>query len=135
MVGQYSSLGVSRYLAFCLPKLTWRLQYYLSDILKMIGRTSSIFFQKLNLCLTCWNLVVAVAAASCVAKFKRRPMYLTCTISLLLCYVAWTVSMEETMKALKSKTVNNSAGVATIFFIFMYAPCAYHHSFLSLPAN
>lgn len=99
------------------------ISYYLGDLLQMIGKTSSIFKQKLNVGLSCWNLVCAFTAAVLVTRFKRRTMYLTCTISLLLCYIAWTVSMEEAMKALAADSTNQAAGVATIFFIFMYAPC------------
>lgn len=99
------------------------ISYYLGDLLQMIGKTSSLFKQKLNVGLSCWNLVTGFTAAVLVTRFKRRAMYLTCTISLLLCYIAWTVSMEEAMKALAADTTNQAAGVATIFFIFMYQPC------------
>ncbi|KAK5940262.1 hypothetical protein PMZ80_007682 [Knufia obscura] len=99
------------------------ISYYLGDILEMVGKTSSIFKQKLNVGLSAWNGVSALAAALVVTRFKRRPMYLACTCSLLICYICWTVTMEQTMTAIARETTNNAAAIATIFFIFAYAPC------------
>ena len=58
-----------------------------------------------------------------VTKFRRRVMYMACTISLLLCYIAWTVSMKYAMTAHDAGLKNTSAGIATIFFIYAYSPC------------
>ena len=99
------------------------ISYYLGDILEMIGQTSSIFKQKLNVGLSAWGLVCAFTAAMLVTRFKRRVMYLTCTISLLLCYIGWTITMQQTMSAIDRGTTNSAAAAATIFFIFAYSPC------------
>lgn len=96
------------------------ISYYLGDLLSMIGKTDSVFKQKINVSIACWNLVTGAAAASLVTKFKRRPMYLVCTCSLLIVYISWTVSMERAMAALNAKVPNSAAGVATIFFIYAY---------------
>lgn len=50
-------------------------------------------------------------------------MYLTCTISLLICYICWTITMQQTMSAIARGATNNAAAAATIFFIFAYSPC------------
>ena len=89
----------------------------------MVGNSTSIFEQQINVGVACWSLVVAFAAAVLVTRFPRRAMYLTCTISLLLCYIAWTISMKVAKTALDAGSENQAAGIATIFFIFAYAPC------------
>jgi hypothetical protein len=96
------------------------ISYYLGDLLTMIGKTDSLFKQQINVSLACWNFVCGATAASLVTKFKRRPMYLVCTCSLLIVYISWTVSMERAMSALAVKQSNSAAGVATLFFIFAY---------------
>ncbi|KAK6063412.1 hypothetical protein SCUP234_07216 [Seiridium cupressi] len=98
------------------------ISYYLSDILNMIGKTESLFKQQINVSIACWNLFNAAIIASVVTRFKRRRMYLICTISLLIVYISWTVSMERAMAALAAKEVNSAAGAATIFFIYAYYP-------------
>jgi len=99
------------------------ISYYLGDILEMVGVTSSIFKQKLNVGLAAWGLVCGFTAAMLVTRFKRRAMYLACTCSLLIVYICWTVTMQQTMSAIDRGTTNSAAAAATIFFIFMYSPC------------
>ncbi|ETS84567.1 hypothetical protein PFICI_02592 [Pestalotiopsis fici W106-1] len=99
------------------------ISYYLSDLLSMVGQTSSVFKAKLNVGLACWSLVCAVVCASVVTRFKRRSMFLACAISSLVVYICWTVSMERAIAALDAGTTNPAAGAATIFFIFAYNPC------------
>ena len=99
------------------------ISYYLGDLLAMVGNSTSIFKQKINVATACWGLIVAFTAAMLVTRFRRRVMYLTCTVSLLLCYIAWTVSMKVAKTALDAGNENHAAGIATIFFIFAYSPC------------
>lgn len=94
------------------------ISYYLGDLLAMIGHTQSTFKQKINLGNSCWSLVCGVVASLLVTRFRRRTMYLACTISLLLVYISWTISMQQAMLAKQEKRKNESAGIATIFFIF-----------------
>jgi hypothetical protein len=82
-----------------------------------MGYTDSKFKGKLNVGLTCWGLVNGVTIALFVKKFRRRVMYLTCTISLLCVYIGWTISMERFLNA-KAEI----AAKLTIFFIFAYSP-------------
>jgi hypothetical protein len=99
------------------------ISYYLGDLLAMIGHTDSVFKQKINLANSCWSLVCGVAMALLVTRFKRRTMYLACTISLLVVYICWTVTMQQSIAAGNSGIKNSAAGAATIFFIFAYSPC------------
>lgn len=89
----------------------------------MIGMNDSLTKQKINVGIACWSLVCGVTVALLVRRFRRRVMYLACTISLLLCYISWTISMERAVHALDNDYTNQSASIATIFFIFMYSPC------------
>ncbi|KAI8303487.1 High-affinity glucose transporter [Colletotrichum sp. SAR11_59] len=99
------------------------ISYYLGDLLGMIGMNDSLTKQKINVGIACWSLVCGVTVALLVRRFRRRVMYLACTISLLLCYISWTISMERAVHALDNDYKNQSASIATIFFIFMYSPC------------
>jgi len=104
------------------------ISYYLGDLLKLIGYTDSTYIQKINVSIACWSLVCAFTVSMLVTRIRRRVMYLMCTISLLCCYIAWTISMERAQTAataFKNKTgqPNQAANVATLFFIYAYSPC------------
>lgn len=49
-------------------------------------------------------------------------MYMVCTVSLLLVYISWTVSMAKSMEAIAIKQSNDGAVTATLFFIYAYTP-------------
>ncbi|KAK3348524.1 general substrate transporter [Neurospora tetraspora] len=99
------------------------ISYFLGDLLKMIGYTESTFIQKINVSIACWSLICGVTVSLLVTRIRRRVMYMACTISLLLCYIAWTISMERAMTGKKIGKPNNGANIATLFFIYMYSPC------------
>lgn len=98
------------------------ISYFLGDLLEMIGKHESVFKQQINVALACWNLVCGTIASLLVLRFKRRHMYLACTISSLAVYVFWTISMQQAMKGRDLGTPNQAANGAVIFFIFAYAP-------------
>lgn len=91
---------------------------YLVPILEMIGITNSETKLKFSVGREAWGFVVCFTLASITPRFPRRRMYLLCTVCLLLCYTAWTVSQARQMI-----TKSEAAGIATIFFIFLYTPC------------
>ena len=104
------------------------ISYYLGDLLQLIGYTDSTYIQKINVSIACWSLVCAFTVSMLVTRIRRRVMYLACTISLLCCYIAWTVSMERAQTAAAAKKAgtgeaNQAANVATLFFIYAYSPC------------
>jgi hypothetical protein len=101
------------------------ISYYLGDILEHIGYTDPLFKSKLNTGLTAWNLVNATCYALIVKRFARRKMYLTCTISLLCCYIGWTISMRYAYlpEGVDPTAASVAAGKVVIFFIFVYALC------------
>ncbi|KAK0708054.1 general substrate transporter [Lasiosphaeris hirsuta] len=105
------------------------ISYYLGDLLALIGFSDSTYIQKINVSIACWSLFCGVTVSLLVVKIRRRVMYMACTISLLLCYIAWTVSMEraqtaaDLFKAGLAATPNKAANIATLFFIYAYSPC------------
>ncbi|KAK4223358.1 putative sugar transporter [Podospora fimiseda] len=99
------------------------ISYYLGDLLNMIGMKNSTDIQKINLSIACWSLICAFTVSMLVVKIRRRVMYLACTISLLLCYISWTVAMERAQHAVALGTPNQSANIAVLFFIYAYSPC------------
>lgn len=99
------------------------ISYYLGDLLAMIGKSDSVFKQQINVASSCWQLVCGTCVAFLVTRFKRRQMYLVCTVSLLCVYIAWTISMERAISGKESGRPNDAANVATIFWIFAYSPC------------
>ena len=62
-------------------------QYYLTLILDSIGYTTQDKQTLINGILTIWNLVTTLFFSFLVNKFKRRTMFLTSTIAMLVCYV------------------------------------------------
>lgn len=91
--------------------------------MSMIGIKDSHTKQQLNVGYAAWSLVTGAAVALVVTRFKRRTLYLTCTISLLMVYTGWTVAMQKATTAQKAGGHNGSASAASAFFIFAYQPC------------
>ncbi|KAF1934891.1 hexose transporter-like protein [Clathrospora elynae] len=94
------------------------ISYYLNDLLGLIGYRDADFKGKVNVGLNSWNLVNAVAISLLVRRFPRRKMYLICASSLLCCYVAWTIAVQQysTNRRVESARL-------TIAIIFLYQAC------------
>ncbi|KAI1437863.1 general substrate transporter [Xylaria sp. CBS 124048] len=99
------------------------ISYYLGDILQSIGRTDSVFKQKINVAIAAWSLLTGTITSVLVKQFRRRVMYLACTCSLILVYIGWTISMKYAIAGADSGKTNTGAGIAVLFFIFAYGPC------------
>ncbi|KUJ18219.1 major myo-inositol transporter iolT [Mollisia scopiformis] len=99
------------------------ISYYLSTILDMIGYNTTYAKTRINISNQCWSLVSAGIAALTVTRFPRRRMFLLGTISMLLVFIGWTVSMERVLSANAKSMTNNSAAIAVLFFIYAYSPC------------
>jgi hypothetical protein len=97
--------------------------YFFGDLMTMIGIKDSITKQKLNVGYAAWSLVTGGAVALVVTRFKRRTLYMICTVSLLLVYTGWTVAMQKATLAEKAGGHNAAASAASAFFIFAYQPC------------
>ena len=66
--------------------LTYSGSAYLKRVLEDVGITDNKTVNQINLANTCWNLVNGLVFVFLVYRFRRRTMYLTCTISLLCVY-------------------------------------------------
>ncbi|KAG8848593.1 hypothetical protein FRB91_010690 [Serendipita sp. 411] len=91
------------------------ISYYLKRILADVGITSNKTVNQINVANTCWGLVNATTLAFVVYRFKRRTMYLACTISLLLVYTSWTTCAARYTVAKDSKAAH---GVLALIFIY-----------------
>ncbi|KAF8178016.1 hexose transporter [Pholiota molesta] len=92
--------------------------YFLARILDNVGIHDNRTKNLINLANTCWGFVNATILALTVSRLKRRTMYLTCTISLLVVFTGWTVA-----SARYSIDGDQGSSKAVIAFIFLYSPC------------
>jgi len=89
--------------------------YYLFQILKQIGYTSSSTQDVINGALTIFNAIVAITMCFFVDKVGRRPLFLVSTAGMLCAYIAWTIAASQYVK-----TGANGAVQAVLAFIFVY---------------
>jgi hypothetical protein len=94
------------------------LSYFLNDLLGLVGYNDPSFKGKINVGLSSWNLVSAVCISLLVKRFPRRKMYLICASSLLCCYIAWTISVQQ-----YTTRKNVIPARMTIAIIFIYQAC------------
>lgn len=92
--------------------------YFLARILDNVGIHDNHTKNVINLGNTCWGFFNATILALTVSRFKRRTMYLACTISLLTVFTAWTIA-----SARYAITQDQGSSRAVIAFIFLYSPC------------
>ncbi|RDB20183.1 Lactose permease [Hypsizygus marmoreus] len=92
--------------------------YFLARILDNVGVHDNHTKNVINLGLTCWGFINATVFALTVSRFKRRTIYLTCTISLLTVFTAWTIA-----SARYALTQDQASSKAVIVFVFLYSPC------------
>ncbi|KAJ7875359.1 major facilitator superfamily domain-containing protein [Mycena olivaceomarginata] len=90
---------------------------YLPRILASIGIHDNMTKNRLNLALSCWGLLCAVTLALITPRFKRRPMFLACTVSILVVLVGWTAATAQF-----AKTQNHAWALTVLAFIFLFSP-------------
>lgn len=105
--------------------------YYFGDLLAMVGISSSTTKQKMNVGYAAWSLVTGAAVAFVVTRFRRRTLYIICTVALLLIYTGWTICFKYAIQAKDAGYINEAASDTSIFFIFAYQP-AYNIGFNAL---
>lgn len=99
------------------------LSYYQNILYEMMGYTSTYAKTRINLANACWSLIVSCIAAYIVTVFRRRPMFMLSSASMLTVFASMTIAFERLSVAKKLKRKNKSAGIAALFFYFAYAPC------------
>ncbi|KAI2462897.1 MFS general substrate transporter [Annulohypoxylon bovei var. microspora] len=93
------------------------LSFYMKKILNLVGITENRTVQKVILSNTCWGLINAVPIAIIAPRFRRRAMFLTCTIGTAVVYTVWTVASARF--ALENSA---TAAIPVLVFIFVYSP-------------
>lgn len=94
--------------------------YYLKQVLDSIGITSTKRQLQINGGLMIYNLGICVILTGIVVKVRRRAMFLTSTMGMLVSYVIWTI-----LSALNEKNnfSNKSLANGVLAFIFLYYLC------------
>ncbi|CUM50056.1 uncharacterized protein AC631_00900 [Debaryomyces fabryi] len=93
--------------------------FYLSKVLNSIGISDEKEQLKINGCLMIYNWATAVAVSFFVNRFRRRTLFMTSTILMLLTYVIWTVlSAINEQRDFKEASLGKGV-LAMIFFYYL----------------
>ncbi|KAJ7482236.1 hexose transporter [Mycena galericulata] len=90
---------------------------YLPRILGSVGIHDNMTKNRVNLAHASWGLLCATTVALQAPKFKRRTMFLTCAISLLLVMVGLTVATAEW-----TNLHTRGSATAVLALIFLFSP-------------
>jgi sugar porter (SP) family MFS transporter len=89
--------------------------YYATDVYKSIGITDGDTQLGLNGGLTILSLIVSCSCAMLVDRVGRRPLFITATAAMCVCFILWTISSSQ-----QEKTGSGAAGRAVIAFIWIF---------------
>ncbi|KAK5168389.1 uncharacterized protein LTR77_006959 [Saxophila tyrrhenica] len=89
--------------------------YFLAKVLATVGITDQGTQNKINLSLTCWNLITGVSFALLTKVLKRRTQYLTAFIGMTIVFACWTGASAN-----YAQTGNQQAAGAVVGMIFVY---------------
>jgi len=98
------------------------LSYYSNVLFEMMGYTSKYAKSRINIANQCWSLANAGIIAVFVARFRRRVMFLISSASMLLVFLAMTVSFEKLQEAADKGATNSAAQIAALVWYFAYSP-------------
>lgn len=94
--------------------------YYLNKVLNSIGITSTERQLLINICLMLFNLVVSFVACCVSGFFRRRTLFITCVVGMLVCYIVWTaLSAVNQQRNFEEKGLGNGV-LAMIFLYYMF---------------
>lgn len=89
--------------------------YYLSLVLNTVGVTSVTDQTLISACLQVWNLIFSVAAALCVDRAGRKPLFISSAAIMLVSFILVTA-----LSGSFAETGNATIGVAVIPFLFIF---------------
>lgn len=93
--------------------------FYLSKVLNSIGITDEKEQLKINGCLMIYNWVTAVSVSFVVNRFRRRTLFMTSTILMLITFVIWTIlSAINEQRNFEQASLGNGV-LAMIFFYYL----------------
>lgn len=102
----------------CLMQLSGNglVSYYLNKVLNSINITDTEEQLVINGALMTFNMVIAMSAAFIIKYFRRRTLFLTSLLSMLTCYVCWTILSALAAQNDYPKSLSNGV----LAFIFLY---------------
>lgn len=89
----------------------------MKKILNLVGITDNRTVQKIILSNTCWGFINAVPIALIAPRYRRRLMFLICTIGTAVVYTVWTIASARYMI-----TQAQEAAIPVLVFIYLYSP-------------
>lgn len=99
------------------------LSYYQKLLFNLMGFTNDSVKTRINMANQCWSLMNAVVIALVVTRFRRRWMFMLSAGSMVMVFMAITITLHAMQVADKADTKNNAAQIASLFFYFAYSPC------------
>lgn len=90
---------------------------YLVQVLESIGITTTKEQLQINGCLMIYNLVISLCLTNLVTRFRRRTMFLTGFVGMLVSYIVWTILSAL---AKENNFENRSLSQGVLAFIFFY---------------
>lgn len=99
------------------------ISYYSGVLFNMMGYTSNYAKTRINVANACWGLINGTLIALYVTRFKRRNMYMLSATTMMLVFIAMTVSLERMEVAQAAKSKNMAAGISALFWYFAFSPC------------
>nr|QFR37163.1 MFS transporter [Cyberlindnera americana] len=94
--------------------------YYLNKVLNSIGITDTSKQLQINMCLMIFNFVICVVCCATCHLFRRRTLFITCVVGMLITYIIWTaLSAENEKQNFSNKSLANGV-LAMIFFYYMF---------------
>lgn len=92
------------------------ISFYLNKVLNSIDITSEKKQLEINGCLMIYNFVIAGSAASIIGRYKRRTVFLTCSLSMMVCFIIWTALSAQA--SIRDYPKSYSNGVLAFIFLF-----------------
>ncbi|KAK1765317.1 general substrate transporter [Phialemonium atrogriseum] len=99
------------------------ISYYSGVLFNMMGYTSNYAKTRINVANACWGLINGTLIALYVTRFKRRNMYMLSATTMMLVFIAMTISLERMEVAQAAKSKNMAAGISALFWYFAFSPC------------
>lgn len=97
------------------------LSYYSNILFQMMGYTSSFAKSRLNIANQVWSFVNASVIAVFVTRFRRRVMFQLSAASMMIVFLAMTVSFAKIKEAQDAGVQNKAAGIAALFWYYAYS--------------
>ena len=99
------------------------LSYYSNILFGMMGFDDPTVKVRINVANACWSLLNATVIALIITRFPRRRMYMISAFSMLLVFIAMTVSLQRIQAAVDAGGKNGAAGISALVWYFAYSPC------------